>query len=77
MTRLLQDWGTETTEEHTSDEIYARYLLKNLVHIRQRGAVEMAVLVHIEEVPEAALLRLQHDVFDGSKLHVNVGIIRR
>lgn len=57
------------------DEVDATDLLEHLVHVRQHGAVEVAVLALCEEFAEAALGRFQDGVFDGGELGVDVGVV--
>ena len=59
------------------DQVDARDLLEDLVDVGQHGAVEVAVLGHGEEVAEAALGHLGHDVLDGDELVLDELVVGR
>ncbi len=59
------------------DEIDAGNLLEDLVDVGKHDAVEVSVLGHGEQIPEAALGHLGHDVLDGHELVLDEGIVGR
>lgn len=59
------------------DEINARNLLKHLIDIGKDRAVEMAVLIHCEQVRKVAFLHFEHGVFDGRKFALNVVLLAK
>lgn len=54
------------------NQIYPTDLLEHLVHVGQRGTVEVAVLVHGEQVGEAALGHLEDGILDGNEFVLDV-----
>lgn len=57
------------------DEVDSRDLLEHLVDVGQADTVEVPVLVHGEQVLEAALLHDKDRIFDCGKLIDDVWVI--
>ena len=59
------------------DQVDTRDLLEHLVDVGEHGTMEVTILAHGEQILEAALLHLEHDVLDGTKFVLDEGVVGR